>query len=182
MRSLVAVLALIAAIAATPPVATAQAVIAEEEASYVPPTERYGVAWGNAPESVVEASDRAPDSDQPAGALTYLGRSGGQTIYTFGPGGLAAIVEATPLISDPDVAAEEHARYKAALVALYGTPVLEDSERPGDRVPPIVDAVWTPGSPLRAVELTMDSAEQDGALGHFVYVRMVGPDLSEQGS
>ena len=130
------------------------------------------------PQTVVTRSGRAPDSDQPAGALTYVAPNGEQTIYTFAPGGLAVIVEASPLMRDPEAAAGEYERYKAALTALYGAPVLEDTPRSGNAVPPVLDTVWTPGAPLRVVELTLDAVDLDGRLGHFVLVRTVGPDVN----
>ena len=144
--------------------------------AFTPPAERYGVSWGDTPDVVIDKSGRAPDSDRPAGALTYVGASGGQTIYTFAPGGLAVIVEASPLMRDPDAAAAEYERYKVALVNLYGAPVLEDSPRPD--APQVLDTVWAPPGELRTVELTIDSVESGGQLGHFVLVRTVGPEAN----
>ena len=159
--------------------AASQATSAQEVIPTLSPTERYGVEWGDTPEAVIDKSDRQPDSTEPAGTLTFLGANGGQTIYTFAAGGLAVILEASPLISDSELALGEYGRYKAALIAMYGPPVLEDSDRDGDVVPPIIDTVWTPGGEIRAVELTLDSVPQGEALSHFFYIRTVGPDLNE---
>ncbi len=144
---------------------------------YVPPTERYGVAWGDAPEDLVARFGRAPDVDEPEGTLTYVGRDGGQALFVFerGPDGadrLAVTVDATPVFDTEAAAYAEHARFKAALTVLYGPPVLDEEPRPD--APATVDTVWEPEG-LRAVELTIEAASTDHGEWAYFYVRVVGP-------
>ncbi|PAP76335.1 hypothetical protein [Rubrivirga marina] len=170
-----AVLALIV-LTAVAECATAQAA-PSDSLPYVPPTERYGVAWGDAPEAVVARFGRAPDADGPEGTLTYVGRSGGQALFVFerGPGGtdrLAVTVDATPRFDSEAAAYAEYARFKAALTELYGAPVLDEEPRP--EAPFTVDTVWEPDG-LRAVELTIEAVPEGGGEWAYFYVRVVGP-------
>lgn len=144
---------------------------------YVPPTERYGVAWGESPEAVVARFGRPPDADRPEGTLTYVGRSGGQALFVFerGPDGadrLAVTVDATPVFDTEAAAYAEHARFKAALTELYGPPLLDEEPRPD--APATVDTVWEPDG-LRAVELTIDMIPTEGGERPYFYIRVVGP-------
>ena len=178
-------LALMLACAATPlaaqPASTTSADGLDPGTEALAPTERYGVAWGDTPEAVAARYGRPPDADEPAGSLTYLGRSGGQVVYIFNEGGLAVVVDASPAIVHLRDALAEYDRYKAAFIRAYGAPVIEDSPRPataGSTGPPVTDTVWEPGGDLQAVELTLDYvARPDGTHSPFFYVRTVGPAL-----
>ena len=150
---------------------------AQDVPAYVPPTERYGLAWGDSPEAVVARFGRAPDATEPEGTLTYVGRGGGQALFVFelGPGGadrLAVTVEATPMFNTEAAAYVEYARFKAALTERYGSPVLDEEPRPG--APMTVDTVWEPDG-LRAVELTIEVVPTEGGERSYFYVRVVGP-------
>ncbi len=163
-------------VAASVPAARAQTTV--ETPAYVLPTERYGVAWGDPPEAVVDRFGRAPDATEPAGSLTYLGPTGGQTVFVFASGAdgverLAAVVDATPLFADAEAADAEHARYKAALAALFGEPALDESPRP-DQLG-VSDTAWAPGGDVRAVELMRDAVDDGSGVRPFFYVRVVGP-------
>ena len=144
---------------------------------YVPPTERYGVAWGESPEAVVARFGRPPDAAEPEGTLTYVGRGGGQALFVFerspdGADRLAVTVDATPRFDSEAAAYAEYARFKAALTELYGPPLLDEEPRPD--APTTVDTVWEPDG-LRAVELTIEAVPTDGREWAYLYVRVVGP-------
>ena len=145
---------------------------------YEYPTERYGVAWGATPEAVADRFDRPPDSAEPAGTVAYVGRSGGQAMFVFERDGdgverLAVAVDSTPLFADAETADAEHARYRAALVALLGEPAVDGAPRDDDSG--VTGTVWRPSGEVRSVELTRDTARVDGMDRPFFYVRVVGP-------
>ncbi len=154
-----------------------------QEMEYVPPTERYEIPWGATPAEVVEQFGRQPDAEGPGASLTYVGAGGGQAVFVFaidtdGVYRLGAAVDSTPVFENAAEDEEHHALYKAALIRLYGPPLLDESPR--DDGSGISDTAWDlEGGEIRAVELTRDVVVQDSATRPFFYVRVVGPAITD---